>query len=329
MATTRQRVLVCGATGFIGRNLTEALARRGELDVIGVYHQRPPLAIPSVTWRRGDLRSPVDAAALTTDVDVVVQAAAATSGAGDTVRAPHLHVTDNAVMNSVLLRAAHEAHVRRFLFFSCSIMYAAQDRPVRETDFTPGDPFIEAYFGAAWTKVYIEQMCQFYAGLGRCRFTVIRHSNIYGPHDKYDLRHSHVFGATVTKVLEGEGPVMVWGDGREARDFLHIDDLVSFVETALQQEPAACDIFNVGSASLVTVRDLVSRMCAAAGVSRPTVFNAAAPTLRVSVCLDHTKASTTFGWEPRVSLDDGIRRTLAWRRAVIANDLEEQRRVHA
>lgn len=316
---TRQRILVCGATGFIGRNLVERFAQRPDVETVGVCHRRPPVAVPNVTWVQADLRVPSDVARTLEGVDVVIQAAAATSGAGDTVRAPHLHVADNAVMNAVLLRAAYEQAVRRFVFFSCSIMYAASPRPVRETDFRPGDPLLDAYFGAAWTKVYIEQMCDFYARQGRTAFTVIRHSNIYGPHDKFDLAHSHVFGATVTKVLEGRGPIVVWGDGREARDFLHVDDLVAFVDLALARQQSSFELLNAGSKTLVSVSELVGRIRDAAGVSRKIRYEPSAPTLKTSVSLDTTKAGALLGWEPAVTLDEGVRRTLAHRREVLAS----------
>jgi nucleoside-diphosphate-sugar epimerase len=221
-------------------------------------------------------------------------------------------------MNSVLLRAAYEQGIRHFVFFSCSIMYAPSPRPVRESDFQPGGPLLSAYFGAAWTKVYVEQMCEFYSQLGRSKFTVIRHSNIFGPHDKYDLERSHVFAATVTKVLEGEGPIVVWGDGREARDFLYVDDLVACVDRALERQQTPYELVNAGSGSMVTVAELVRKVQTAAGVSREVRYQESAPTLKTSLCLDATKAGTLFAWEPRTSLDEGIRRTLAWRRAELA-----------
>ncbi|MGE3839973.1 MAG: NAD-dependent epimerase/dehydratase family protein [Vicinamibacterales bacterium] len=324
------KVLVCGATGFIGRNVAERLARRADVDVLGVWHRQTAPDIPGVSWRHADLRSAEDVAEVVRGVDVIVQAAAATSGAGVTVRAPHLHVTDNAVMNSVLLRAAHDAGTKRFIFFSCSIMYGPKDAPVRESDYAPGDPLPTTYFGAAWTKVYIEQMCEFYARLGRTRCTVIRHANVYGPYDKFDLLRSHVFGATITKVIEGQGPIVVWGDGQEGRDFIHVDDLTRFVESVLDDQAAPpCDLFNVGSGHIVGVADLVALVKRQAHVSRPVHFDATAPTIAVSVALDSSKAHSRYGWSPRISLEEGVAATLAWRRAELESAGQERRHVPA
>ena len=78
----------------------------------------------------------------------------------------------------------------------------------------------ERYFGAGWMKVFVEKMCEFYSRLGMNKYTVIRHSNIYGPHDKFDLDKSHVFGATLNKVINAkDDKVTVWGRGLEEETY--------------------------------------------------------------------------------------------------------------
>jgi nucleoside-diphosphate-sugar epimerase len=116
--------------------------------------------------------------------DVVIQAAATTSGSKDIVNNPSLHVTDNAVMNSYIFREAVSAKVKHVVFFSCTVMYPSSDVAIPED--TAPDPH-PRYFGVAHTKMYIEKMAEFYSRIGETKFTVIRHSNIYGPHDKFDL----------------------------------------------------------------------------------------------------------------------------------------------
>ena len=121
-----------------------------------------------------------------------------TSGISDVTTRPHIHVTDNAIMNSLLFSAAWSTNVGHVIFFSCSIIYADNDFPVREEDFDPNHPLKEKYFGAGWTKIYIEKLAQFYSSLGKTKFTIVRHSNVFGPHDKFDLQRSHMLGATIT-----------------------------------------------------------------------------------------------------------------------------------
>jgi nucleoside-diphosphate-sugar epimerase len=309
-------VLVCGASGFIGRNVAERLAGRPDLEVRGTYCTSQPWSHPRVALRRADLRDAADVRACLEGVDLVVQAAATTSGAGDIAARPWIHVTDNAVMNSLVFRQAHEAGVAHLIFFSCSLMYPSRDEPAREEDCDLNAPVYPRYFGAAWTKLYLEKMCEFYASLGRTRFTVIRHSNVYGPHDKYDLERSHVFGASVAKVMAAaDGRVVVWGEGREARDLLYVSDLVDLVERALDGAGEPFALYNAGAGEMVAVRDLVARIVAASGRDLALEFDRLRPSFATRVRLDSSRARERLGWEPKVSLDEGIRRTLAWYRA--------------
>lgn len=315
-------VLVCGASGFIGKNVLERLLPRTDLRVVAVVHKT---ALPSVltgharlTTVYADLTRAEEVARVLKGVDAVVQAAATTSGAKDIVNTPAHHVTDNAVMNSLLLRACHDMGVGHFLFFSCTVMYPDQARPVKEEDFD--GKVTDRYFGVGWTKVYIEKMCEFYARLGRTRMTVVRHSNVYGPHDKYDLERSHVFGATVAKVMTAQGgKVVVWGEGKEARDLVYVADLVDFVEAALDRQKTPFELANVGAGTAVSVADLVHRVIARSGRALSVEFDRTKPTIPFSLAVDRTKAKVLFGWEPKTSLDEGIDKSLAWYRGHVAS----------
>lgn len=309
----RIKVLVCGATGFVGRNVTETLAQRPDLEVHAVRFTRPAYDCPGVTWHQADLRDANAVAAVIPRMDVVIQAAATTSGAAEIVARPYVHVTDNAVMNSLLLRACYDHAVKHFVFFSCSIMYPSAGRPWLETDWDAGMAIHPRYFGAAWTKIYLERMCEFYARLGKTRHTVVRHTNIYGPYDKFDLERSHVFGATVTKVMTNQdGRIVVWGTGEEARDLLYVDDLVDFVERAFRNQTAAYEMFHASSGIAVPVKDLVRMIVQASGRDLRIEHDHSKPSIATSLSLNSTRAAEMLGWRPRVPLEEGIRRTLAW-----------------
>ncbi len=318
---TKRRILICGATGFIGRNLTESLARRDDLEVHAVRFTRTAYECSGVRWHQADLRQPEDVARVMAGMDVVVHAAAVTSGSKQVVARPHIHVTDNAVMTALLLRAAFDLDVSHFIFFSCSVMYPSSAQPQREADFDISKPLHPRYFGAGWTKLYAEKMCEFYAAQGKTRHTVVRHSNIYGPYDKFDLENSHVFGATITKAMTAtDGRIIVWGTGEEARDLLHVEDLTTFVELALDQQRTSLELVNVGSGDAVMVRDLAARIVAASGRSLEIVYDPAGPSIPTTVSLDCALAAERFGWQPRIGLDEGIRRTLAWWRQTYGDD---------
>ena len=236
-----RKILVCGATGFMGRNIAEFFESLEGYEVYATGFKRELEGWDSNRFFKVDLtnRQQVQNLFENNKFDVVVQAAATTSGSKDILEKPYLHVTDNAVMNSLILQACYDSGVEHFLFLSCGVMYNPDRSPVSEEDFNLDEGIYDKYFGVGWTKVYIEKMCEFFAGLGRTKHTVIRHSNTYGPYDKYDLEKSHMFGATITKVMTAEdgGEIIVWGDGLGTeRDLLYVDDVVDVIHEAVEKQ---------------------------------------------------------------------------------------------
>jgi nucleoside-diphosphate-sugar epimerase len=308
----KTKVLICGATGFIGRNMTEQLSKRSDLEVHAVRFNRPEYDCPNVTWHKADLRNPDDVERVVKGMDVIIQAAATTSGSKDIVTRPYIHVTDNAVMNSYLFRSAFEHKVKHVVFFSCTVMYQSSETALQESDFDANNPLHPRYFGVGNTKLYMEKMCEFFANISDMKFTAIRHSNIYGAHDKYDLERSHVFGATVTKVMTAADKVVVWGTGEEERDVLFVDDLVEFVELAIAKQPEKYRLYNCGYGQAVAIRDLVQKIIAHSGKKLAIEHDLKQPTIKTSLFLNCSLAEKELGWKPRTSLDDGIKKTLAW-----------------
>lgn len=315
---SKPRLLVLGATGFIGRNAVEYFARSNRYEVHATQHVHAPYTEPGVLWRlRVDLRDPQAVHGLFTDVepDIVIQCAATTSGARDIVLNPALHVTDNAVINSYLFRAAVVHRVRHVIYPSCSVMYpSGYATPVEERDFDANRPLIRQYYGVGHTKLYLEKMAEFYAGISQTKFTCIRQSNIYGPHDKFDAERSHVFGATVAKVMGAPvgSAVTVWGDGSEERDFLHVDDLCGLYEAAMERQQDSFGLYNGGSGEAVSVGALVHKVVVASGKALSVTYDETRPTIPSSVCISKAKAKDELGWEPKVDLERGIRDTLDW-----------------
>ncbi|HVE43858.1 MAG TPA: NAD(P)-dependent oxidoreductase [Gammaproteobacteria bacterium] len=315
----KKKVLICGATGFIGRNLTEQLSQREDLEVHAVRYHRPEYHCPGVIWHQADLRKPEDVERVIEGMDVLIQAAATTSGAKDIVSRPYIHVTDNAVMNAYLFRAAFEHKVKHVVFFSCTVMYQSSDQALLESDFDANKPLHARYFGVGNTKIYTEKMCEFYASISDTKFTAIRHSNVYGAHDKFDLERSHVFGATITKVMAAEDKVIVWGTGEEERDLIYVDDLVEFVELAVNKQTEKYRLYNCGLGQAIPIKTLVEKIVGYSGKSLQIEHDLSQPTIKTSLFLDCTLAKTELGWAPRTDLDSGIQKTLTWWRANIGD----------
>ncbi|QQG45449.1 MAG: NAD(P)-dependent oxidoreductase [Candidatus Sungiibacteriota bacterium] len=314
----KRRVLICGASGFIGRNFFEALSQRDDLDVYGTFAtDRGDLTL-SPRLIAADLTRQEDVTRLLREkYDVLIMAAAITSGVKDIVSRPEIHVTDNAVMNSWVLRSAFDYCVPHVVFLSCAVVYQMNTgRILKEEDLDLNQGPYEKYFGGAWMKIFSEKQCEFFARLGRNKFTVVRHSNIYGPYDKFGSEGAHVTATVITRALETpEGRVFtLGGDGSEERDLLYVADLTRFLEMAIDKQSSAYEIFNVGLGETISVRALADKIIGLSGRMVRIHFDPAGPTIPTKLKLDISKAGEKLGWSPQISLDEGLQKTIQWYR---------------
>ena len=311
----KQKILICGATGFIGRNILESFIRNDNFEIRAVRYKNGDLTEfhnGNVEWVYADLTKAKDVKRVVAGVDIILQYAAVTTGVKDVINRPYIHVTDNAVMNSLLLREAFEQKVKHFIFPSCTVMYQSSDVPVKESDFDESVDLYSKYYGGGNTKVYIEKMCKFYSTLGDTKFTVMRQSNIYGPHDKFNLDIGHVFAATIVKVVEANDSIVVWGTGKEKRDLLYISDLVDCVNLIVEKQKSKFELVNVGYGKSISVSDLVKKIVDISGKNMYINYDGDKPTVDTKLVLDVGKAEKLFGWNPKISLDTGIKNTLEW-----------------
>ena len=134
----KQKMLLCGATGFIGRNMLDSFVQNDNFDIRATWYKKAnptELYNGQVEWVHANLTKVEDVKNVVDGVDIILQYAAVTTGVKDVINRPHIHVTDNAVMNSLLLREAFEQKVKHFIFPSCTVMYQSSDVPMKESDF--------------------------------------------------------------------------------------------------------------------------------------------------------------------------------------------------
>ena len=306
-------ILVLGATGFIGRNITEKLALNPDYNVYAVNFRSPQYESRNVKWLNVNLCEIEQVKGLFNNIDIVIQAAATTSGADEIINRPETHVTVNAIMNSLILREISNQNVKHFIFFSCTTMYQSNsEKKQKENDFDRNLPIYDKYMGVGYTKIYIENLCEFYSKLCNTKFSVIRHTNVYGPYDKFDLKRSHVMGATITKGMHSNESIEVWGTGSEIRDLLYIDDLVELVQLVFQKQKDKFLIFNAGSDQGISVTELVNKVCHAANKHLKILYRKDKPNLDFSFISDSSKAYQKFGWVAQTSLEVGLNRTIKW-----------------
>ena len=322
----KQKILICGATGFLGRNILESFVQNDNFDVKAVWHTPTDLVDvywDGVEWIQADLTKLQDVKGVFYGgIDIVLQYAAVTSGVKDIVSKPHIHVTDNVVMNSLLMREAFEQGVDHFVFPSCTLMYQSSDVPVKESDFNESDEIFSKYYGAGNTKVYLEKMCKFYSTFKKTKFTVLRQSNIYGPYDKFNLETGHVFAATIVKTAQANGSINVWGTGEEERDLLYVSDLVDCIKLSLKNQKSFFELVNVGYGQSISVSNLVKKVVDIYGKELYINYDETKPTVKTKLAVDINKVRKLFGWNPNITLDSGIKKTIDWYNSKKSNEVD-------
>ena len=308
-----KNLLILGGEGFIGRNCLEYFHKKGEYNITSTYFSKiKNERIEGVNYVKVDLRNENEVKNLLKDKQIVIQAAATTTGSKDVVNSPFVHVTDNAVMNSWVFREAHLNKVEHVIFFSCTVMYQSKNTKQKESDWTESERIYEKYFGVGNTKVYLEKMCEFYSSLGSTKFTAIRHSNVFGPYDKYDLDKCHVVPAFVNKIVNADKHLDVWGDGTAERDIIYIDDLVNFVDLVIEKQKNCYELLNCGYEKSFSIFELAQMIMEIENKSLEIQLNTSAPNIPTTVVLDCEKSKKLLGWEIKNDIREGLKKTINW-----------------
>lgn len=310
-----KKILVAGAAGFLGTNVLKKFMAMGA-NVRAVIH-KSKLQIPAkgVKVVKADLTRSEDCARVCKGMDIVIMAAASTAGAGVMDKNPLALVTPNVVMNTLMLEAAYQAGVKKFVFISSNAVYPPFDYPVKEEEMMAAPPF-EKYYPISWMKRFGEILCETYATKIKnpMQTIVLRPANMYGPHDDFEPETSHMVAALLRKVIERMDPLEVWGDGTEIKDLIYVEDFVEGMVAALAKldryEP-----LNIGTGISVSVNEVLHTALKADGYRKAKiVYNTSKPTMIGKRMLDVSKAKKLLGFQATTPLRDGIKKTIAWYR---------------
>jgi GDP-L-fucose synthase len=216
-------------------------------------------------------------------------------------------ITLNVVVTAQTIQAAWEEGVERILVFSSSTAYPEANHAITEDEMWSGPPY-PGYFGYAWLRRYTERLCEFTASESKMKIAVVRPTAVYGRWDT----SAHVIPSLVRRALGKPNPFVVWGTGEEVRDFLHVSDLARGCLLLLEKH-AECDPVNIGYGSAVTIKQTVQAILRAAGHERAEiVFDPTKPGTIPFRMVDISKARRLLGFEPKISLEDGLADTVKW-----------------
>lgn len=302
------RVLVVGGNGFIGSHLVDGLIADGrEVRVLDVTPRRGDVAWPEVDYRIGGLHDEAALDDALDGVDAVFHLASSTVP-GTSNLDPVGDVQANLVGSMHLMRLMSTRGVRRIVFFSSGgTVYGDPCRvPVAEDD------ALLPLGSYGIVKLAIERYLWMHAREGRLEPLVLRPGNPYGPRQRPDGAQGLV-AICLDRVSRGlEMPV--WGDGRAVRDYVFIDDLVRLVVAANASRYTGT--LNVGSGRGHTVLDILAQASRIVGRAASTDPRPARPFDVRELVLDISRARAEFGWEPRVSLEEGMERTWQWQKSI-------------
>ena len=246
--------------------------------------------------------------------EFVIDAAARVGGIVANSEKPVEFLLENLTLQNNLIEAAADFGCAKLLFLGSSCIYPKlAPQPIREDALLTGplEPTNDAY---AIAKIAGIKLCQAYAREYGKNFLSAMPTNLYGPHDNFDLHTSHVLPALIRKIHEakksGASEVLVWGSGTPRREFLHADDLADACVFLLKNYDSP-ELINIGSGTDVTIRELAELVCEVLGYNGTLVFDPTKPDGTPRKLMDSSKLFS-LGWKPKISLREGIAHAHAW-----------------
>ena len=296
-------IVVAGASGLAGSAIVRAYEKTGA-QVIGVTRKVCDLLDRDATFDFIKKAKP----------SLIVDAAAKVGGIGANNTFPVEFLADNLRIQNNLMEAAHAADVPKFIFLGSSCIYPRDcAQPIKEEYLLTG-PLEQTNSAYAVAKIAgIELIKSFRKEYGRKWISLIP-TNLYGPNDNFELQASHVLPAFIRRFVEAKAEnraiETLWGTGSPKREFLHVDDLASAV-LHLGEKYDSSDHLNIGTGEDLTIKELAESVAELAGFTGKIEWDSSKPDGTPRKVLDVSKVKS-LGWQPRISLRDGIDSTIKW-----------------
>jgi len=311
----QEKILVAGAGGFIGHHLIKYLKNKGYW-VRGADIKHPEFSSKEEAddFQLLDLRDFRNCLEAVKGVDKVYQLAANMGGIGFITSVRADVVRDNILINTNMAEVSRLAGIKRLFYSSSACIYPQYKQgdpnvtPLKESDAYPAD----CEDGYGWEKLISERMYKnFYEDHG-LEVRIARYHNIFGPEGTYDGGREKAPAALCRKVAlaQNGGEIEIWGDGKQTRSFLYIDDCLEGTWKLMESD--CREPLNIGSDHLVTIDELADIVTKISGKSLKKNYNISAPQGVRGRNADLTLVKKVLSWEPKVSLEEGLERNYSW-----------------
>ena len=296
-------IIVAGSTGLAGSAIVKAFEAKGQ-KVIGINRSVVDLMDSKETEDFIFQSKP----------SLIIDAAAKVGGIGANNSYPVEFLSDNLIIQSNLMRAAHKANVPNFVFLGSSCIYPRDcAQPIKEEYLMTG-PLEATNSAYAVAKIAGIEMVNSYRKEYGTKWISLMPTNLYGPRDNFDLTASHVLPTFIRRFVEaaesGADKVTLWGSGAPLREFLYVDDLAQAVVLASEKYDSSLQL-NVGTGEDLSIKDLAQKVARAAGFTGEIEWDSTKPDGTPRKVLDISRIKA-LGWKPTITLDEGIASTISW-----------------
>jgi GDP-L-fucose synthase len=310
MDLSKERVVVTGGAGFLGKHLQQELHHRG------VHSDN--LLVPHI--EDYDLTKEADVVRVYENMrpTVVIHLAAEVGGIGANRENPGRFFYANMAMGLHLIEQARIHRIRKFVQIGTICAYPKfTPVPFKEEDLWSGYPEeTNAPYGIAKKALLV--MLDAYRHQYGLNGIFLLPVNLYGPGDNFDLQTSHVIPALIRKFCnaleQGQDNVVVWGTGSASREFFYVKDAARAIALATEKYDGP-DPVNLGAGFEITIKDLVEKIKDLTGFKGEIVWDTSKPDGQPRRCLDTSRAKEYFGFKAQMSFDEGLRETLEWWKA--------------